>query len=342
MTKVREMPKRCTIKDVAAYANVATSTVSRVLNNHDADLHTTEETRRKILEAARLLNYAPNINAKRLFGKCSSIIALVIPSHKSHGKHVFDDRHLTRIFSGIESALSRSGYRLLIVFNDERFVQQREYLSLFRQGAVDGMLVWGAYADQTFWEELLENNYPVVMLSRSNFPLEHFSYVLHDYQTGGATALRYLLSHGHRQIAWLGGRQDNGTVQDMIKGFGQLPADCRLDSFYGSFSRRSGETMAKAALDANPDLTAVLATNTDIALGASEVFQKKKIRPEIVVCDTATSDEIQSFPHISVDDLKLGCESVQILLKQIANGAQAPIQKTLPVTLHESTTKHLR
>ncbi|MDR0931772.1 MAG: LacI family DNA-binding transcriptional regulator, partial [Victivallales bacterium] len=49
--------KKANIRDVAAHAGVATSTVSRVLNGRNADRHTSEETRKKILETAKKLHY---------------------------------------------------------------------------------------------------------------------------------------------------------------------------------------------------------------------------------------------------------------------------------------------
>lgn len=69
----------CSIRDLARYVGLSTCTVSKVLNNR-SDFKTQEETRQRVLEAARTLNYVPNVNAQRLFQKKSGIIGLLIPS----------------------------------------------------------------------------------------------------------------------------------------------------------------------------------------------------------------------------------------------------------------------
>ena len=65
------------IRDVARKANVGPATVSRVLNNSG---YVSEETRRKIEDAMRELNYTPNELARNLFHKKSGIIAILVPS----------------------------------------------------------------------------------------------------------------------------------------------------------------------------------------------------------------------------------------------------------------------
>jgi len=327
--------KNCNIKDVAAYAGVATSTVSRVLNNRDANQHTSAETRRKILAAAKALNYAPNINAKRLFGKRSQVIGLVVPSHEKHRKHVFADHHLAEIFSGIETALSGTGYRLLMIFNDDSFVRNREYLALFRQRAIDGMLVWGAYADQLFWEEIVDHHYPLVFLSQPNMELQKFNYLIHDYQSAGELALRQLVESGHRRIGWLGGSRDNGILQDMEKGFARVPGAYELHALYGDFSRESGVTMTRRMLETHPGLTALAAANLDIASGAAEACKECGAEVEIIACDSATEAEGDGFSRIAVDDQLLGCEAVKSLLTLIEANEPAVIRKHLQVKLYK-------
>ena len=324
--------KSCNIKDVAAYAGVATSTVSRVLNNRAADIHTSEETRKKILAAAQALNYAPNINAKRLFGKRSQVIALVVPSHEKHRKHVFADHHLAEIFSGIEDALSGTGYRLLMVFNDDAFVKNREYLSLFRQRAVDGMLVWGAYADQLFWEEIMKHGDPLIFISQANMDLRNFNFLMHDYEKAGELVLRQLLENGHRHIAWLGAR-DNGVIRDLERGFSHISGTYEWYCAYGNFTRESGLTMVRELLPAHPQISAVIAANADVAEGAREACRILNLSPEIIICDSATEDEGNGMTKIVVNDQQLGYEAVKQLLALIDATEPLTIRKRLDVKL---------
>ena len=59
--------KNCTIRELARYVGLSTCTVSKVLNDHTGALSIPESTRRKVREAARELNYVPNVNAQRFF-----------------------------------------------------------------------------------------------------------------------------------------------------------------------------------------------------------------------------------------------------------------------------------
>lgn len=325
--------KNCNIKDVAAYAGVATSTVSRVLNNRGADIHTSEETRKKILAAAKALNYAPNINAKRLFGKRSQVIALVVPSHEKHRKHVLSDHHLAEIFSGIEDALSGTGYRLLMVFNDDSFEKNKEYLSLFRQRAIDGMLVWGAYENQLFWEEIMKHSYPLIFISQASMNLQNFNYLIHDYEKAGELVLQQLLNAGHRHIAWLGGAPNNGIVQDMERGFARVSGRYEWYPAHGNFMRDSGLTMTLDLLRLHPEISALIAANADVGEGAREACRQLGRSPELVLCDSVTEDEGSGLAKIAVNDQQLGCEAVKQLLRLIEATEPVTIQKRLDVRL---------
>ena len=98
----------CSIRDLARYVGLSTCTVSKVLNNR-SDFKIQEETRQRVLEAARTLNYVPNVNAQRLFQKKSGIIGLLIPS-QTDGDNAFADNHFVNMLAGLERPLLESGY----------------------------------------------------------------------------------------------------------------------------------------------------------------------------------------------------------------------------------------
>ena len=69
--------KMASIRDVAKKANVGAATVSRVLNNSG---YVSEETRQKIEDAMKELNYTPNELARQLFHKKTGIVAVLVPT----------------------------------------------------------------------------------------------------------------------------------------------------------------------------------------------------------------------------------------------------------------------
>lgn len=324
--------KNCSIKDVAEYVGVATSTVSRVLNDRDANIHTSEDTRKRILDAAKFLNYIPNINAKRLYSRKSEVIALVIPSHERHKKNIFSDHHLSEIFSGIESGLTNTNYRLLIIFNDQRFVEKKEYLSLFRQRAIDGMLIWGDYDEHVFWQDLVKSNDPFMFICEPSIPFANYNYIIHDYVQAGQLALEYLKGKGHTNIGWVGAGIKNGITADIETGFSLVKDPPKLISYYGDFSKACGKSLLPQILVENPEISAILTANIQVAEGVEFALKELNRDIDVVVCDYAPDESTCTYPRICVSDYLLGKRAVTQLVELI-EGAKERVQETLPVKL---------
>ena len=145
--------KNCTIRELARYVELSTCTVSKVLNDPTGELAIPEGTRRKVREAARELNYVPNVNAQRFFKRRSSVIGLLVPPQEEMGHNVFHDTHFVDILSGIEKVLSTTSYNLLLLFNRPEYKAGNRYEAMFSSGFVDGLLIWGAHRSEGYWQE---------------------------------------------------------------------------------------------------------------------------------------------------------------------------------------------
>lgn len=155
--------KKSTIRDVSQLAGVSISTVSRVLNNREKARTIPAEVRKRVLACAEQLNYVPNADGSAgCFTHRAGIIGLLVPSHTRMNMHIFEDGHLTRLISGVEAGIENSDFRLLLIFNDKRFMDDREYMSLIQSQNIDGLLVWGAQPSETFWQEPVEAGLPIV------------------------------------------------------------------------------------------------------------------------------------------------------------------------------------
>jgi len=194
--------KACTISNIAEYAQVSRSTVSRVLNNVNTKVPVSAATRAKIDEAVRHFDYTPNANARRLSIRRSYVIGLQVPAHNP-GMYVFSDYNLIGAMHGIEKALLETNYRLQILFQGKDYVATGEYLTLLKNKSIDGLLIWGALRDETFLPEL--RNYPVILLN--SLPDKHAGYccISHDDYAGSYALVRMLLARGARRFLYLGG-----------------------------------------------------------------------------------------------------------------------------------------
>src|SRR6266508_4372507 len=96
--------RRATLADVAAAANVSTSTASRALTNHP---RITEATRQRVRDAAELLGFEPNIQARSLRTNSSMLIGVVVPD--------IAIAFYASVLKGVQSVLEGAGYQGLVM-----------------------------------------------------------------------------------------------------------------------------------------------------------------------------------------------------------------------------------
>ena len=329
------MKQSCSIRDVANHVGVSPGTVSRVLNNRMGKLHVSEKTREAILAGARALNYVPNIHAKRLFSRRSEVIALVLPTVENLGCPIFRDNHLIEFFSGLQVALSQTGYRLLIVFNDRKFVNDKDYLSLFREGSIDAMLVWGACEGEMFWDEAIREKYPIMFLTSPDAYWDKCNFWFHDYVQAGRLAAQHLCELGHRHIGLIGGFRNHGVTRDLENGILEVIArhpGATIEKAYGGYAAYDVEA-ALNFLRLRPEISAVMAMNVQLAEAFGRQLDAMELgrNIDIVVCDCCVeSIENTAYPHVRVNDYELGRQSLDKALK-LADGQQKKIQDLCPV-----------
>lgn len=140
----------------------------------------------------------------RVFTHRAGIIGLLVPSHTRMNMHIFEDGHLTRLISGVEAGIENSDFRLLLIFNDKRFMDDREYMSLIQSQNIDGLLVWGAQPSETFWQEAGRGRLPIVFAVTVPGPLEQYNYATNATQGpehAGAGASRVARTPPHPAAA---------------------------------------------------------------------------------------------------------------------------------------------
>lgn len=206
--------KSCTIRDLARYVGLSTCTVSRVLNHRGGELAIPEKNQKRIRDAARELNYVPNVNAQRFFKRRSYIIGLLVPPQEEMGHNVFYDTHFVEMLSGIEKALGPTDYNLLL-FNRPEYRENNRYEGMFHSGFLDGLLIWGAHHSEAYWKNLAALSHPRVFLvsvpdADSGEPLP---FVTSDYEQAAAGIVSELRRAGCRRFCWLAGKEDTSLIR---------------------------------------------------------------------------------------------------------------------------------
>jgi DNA-binding LacI/PurR family transcriptional regulator len=262
-------------------SGVSLTTVSLILNKGDQRI--SDKTRRRVLETIDRLGYRPNRLAQGLQNRRSHILAVLVPELQ----HVFADEYFGEVISGIYERASRLGYKLLLEVATSEFVRKRAYVELFDRCFVDGLLFIGAHRKHTFLHNLANNRDPVLIVNNYlvDEPLDH---VVCDYSAGARLAVEHLLGLGHRRIGMIHGAVEVQTANDVrntfvsvLKEHGIGDGETRLAD--GLYTEEGGGAAAQAILERDPKVTALLAGNDKMAIGAMHrLRQRGKRVPEDV------------------------------------------------------------
>lgn len=331
---------RPTIKDIARACDVSLSTVSLVLNNNP---RISPATRNKVLAAVEQFGYQPNAFARSLASKSSSALAVVVP----HLNHVFADVYFGEIVSGVYEHASDLGFKVLLDVANQRFLAAKEYTRLLKSRRVDGMLYVGSSVYDDFLLELDGGANPL-MLVNHYFPGSTLNFIAADYLATGRLAGEHLTGLGHRKIGVLAGT-NTYTARDFQTSFTQTctAAGVRPDDILwadGWFTEQGGFEGVKWLLERRPDITAIMAGNDKMAMGALRALQEsgKRVPDDVSVMgvdDIPTSSFITpALTTIRHDLYEIGRRSVEGLLA-IVRKTSPSIREVLPVKLmaREST-----
>ena len=200
------MMKRATIKDVAALAGVSAATVSRAMADRP---EISGETKEKVREACVRLGYVPNAAARGLTGRKTHIIGMVVPD--------VSNPYFSGMATAIEHRAAQAGYRVLLSNSMRSEEQELRAIDHFLARQVDGLLVAAISPQSQARHRALIGNLPCVYIGVNHS--EACSYVMADNAAGAYEAARYLLSLGHRDILFFGGRETSRTREIRHQGF---------------------------------------------------------------------------------------------------------------------------
>ena len=316
-----------TLRDVATAAGVHPATASRALNP-GTRLLVSEETARRVSEAASRLGYRPNPVARSLRTRRSHTIGVLIPD--------LNNPLFPPMIRGIEDRLAEHGYVALIGNTDADLAKEGLVFDQMRARHVDGFVLATAITGSPILAEAAGADVPVVLMNRTSqdFP---FSSVSVDNEQGVRAAVAHLVSLGHTRIGHVAGPQDASTGAARLRGFlaamaaHKLPVADGQVVYASAYSVEEGERCGGELLRARGDLTAVLAGNDMLAIGCYGAFDELGLRcPEDISVigfnDMPFIDRLRPplssvrFPHY-----QLGTEAATLLIERI-EAADSPVK----------------
>lgn len=190
-----------TIKDVAQKANVSIATVSRVLHNLGGY---SDQTKQKVDQTIKELQYQPNAIARGLINKRTQTIGVLFPDVSS--------TFSSDLLHGIGEFVHDRNYSVMVCNTDQDGKRTLKYLQLLREKQVDGIIFSSEVLKQEYYDMLGSMKVPVVLVS-SQTDYANVPYVKVDDYQAAYDAVHYLITKGHRSIGMI-----SGTKGDPIAG----------------------------------------------------------------------------------------------------------------------------
>src|ERR1700761_4346609 len=250
---------RTSLKDLAAYLGLSQTTISFVLNDAPLAKNLSEETRRRVLEAARKFNYRPSYFALNLNKIGSDSVGVIAPDHS--------EGYFTKVMASAERYFMEKKFLYFTVCHYWKPELIEEYPRLLLNRGAEGLLLLNCNAD-------FETPLPVVTIS-GHLEKPGVTNVVLDHPAAARLTLRHLHNLGHRKIAFLRGHP---TVVDtpyrweaMMQAARELgvepPPQLRGEIKLPGWSPEIGYEAVKRLLHAGRDFTALVAFNDISAIG---------------------------------------------------------------------------
>lgn len=255
------------IRDVAVYAGVGVGTVSRALNKTG---YVSEETRKKIDEAVKALNYQPNELARNLYRNRSGIIGVIVPD--------LENPFFAKFMKYTEMELYRYGYRAVVCNTVEISNRVEEMIHLMEKNVLDGLIVGVDPPDEKILKRLKK---PVVSMDR-NWG-EKVPVVTSDSKKGGRLIAEQIMESGCRNILMIEGRtyirqpfEERGKgVKQILREHGISVISAEIE--WNVLSYEYYAQMVEKYLDLFDDVDAVYAGDL-LAVACMAVAEKRGIQ----------------------------------------------------------------
>ena len=253
------------IRDVAIEAGVSIATVSNTLNNPEM---VSVATRQKVLDAVSKLGFVRNDAARVLRAGKSKAIGLIVLD----GANPF----FAALASGADEAANRLGYSVLVANSNQSQERERDFLNLFEEQRVAGVLISPLVVESESLRSLSERGTPVVLVDLPSAD-QSLPSVSVDDVAGGKLVVEHLISGGASRILFVGGPLIRGQIADRLAGAtaaaesGKASLEVvETEAMTVEIGRRVGDALLARRAAERAD--AIFAANDLLALGLMQAF----------------------------------------------------------------------
>jgi DNA-binding LacI/PurR family transcriptional regulator len=327
-----------TIKDVAKASGVSSATVSYVMNGQGG---VGEETRRRVLDAVRELNYHPNAVARGLLTRRMNTLGVVFANMEDSP---IMNPYFGPVLDGIV-AVAKKRHQNTTLFTGDTESEVGRNVPIYCDGRCDGLLVIAPMQGTDLIGALVDRQFPFVVVSES-FDHPGVSCVNIDDRESARTLVNHLLDQGHQRIAMVGGYMGARCTPLRILGYREalaaagVPFDERLvqpGTFHPDTAAPCVEYLMSLPAASRP--TALFCANDELAVASIAALHRLGFHVPSDV-SVAGFDDISAaataIPPVTTMRQPLhllGERAVEMLLDQLDGASPAGRKELLPTQL---------
>ncbi|MFD1739843.1 LacI family DNA-binding transcriptional regulator [Bacillus salitolerans] len=313
-----------TIKDVAKLANVAPSTVSRVIADNP---RISEETKERVREAMKELGYHPNFIARSLANQSTQALGLVMPSSADK---VFQNPFFPEVIRGISTMAHEKDYALYMSTGETEDEIFEGVVKMVQGKRVDGIVLLYSRIDDEVINYLVENKFPFTVIGKPFKDADSITHVDNDNYLASKEVTEYLIGLGHDRIAFVGGSLNLVVTIDRLLGYEKALRNSNLvyrDDYIvqEEFLKEGGREAVKELLALTDPPTALVVTDDIMALGVLNTLAEMGISvPDdisVVSFNNSMFSEVSRPPltSVNINIFDLGCTAAKYVIEQIEN-----------------------
>ncbi|MEK4326360.1 LacI family DNA-binding transcriptional regulator [Paenibacillus sp. FSL R7-0312] len=310
---------KVTIKDIAQAAGVAKSTVSKVMNDSPK---ISEETKTRVRDIIKQMNYTPSSIATGLARQSSNTVAILIDMSK---ESEFLNQFFYNIIGGVESVIGPLKYELTIA-NIQHDQAEGHFLHrLVLNKRVDGIIANTSVLTPELCAELNRLEFPYISIGEINPP---GTWVDCDNELGGTVLTGHLLEQGYSSVAFIGGEQNEPLFLRRIAGYRatlrQAGLPVRSDRIInGRAAEEDGYDAAMQLLQSAEPPDAIVCMSNFSAFGVLQAARELNVQIPAQL-GIATFDEYPLSPYttppltsLNMDTFQLGVSAGRLLMDKL-------------------------
>ncbi|MCH2448861.1 MAG: LacI family transcriptional regulator [Gracilimonas sp.] len=329
------MRKKVTIYEVAEKAEVAISTVSRVLNGSE---NVSETTKEKVQNTIKELNFRPQVNARKLASKKPQMLAIAVPS--------FTTPYFNEVLKGVKDEIKKMDLDI-IMYNTGSKNPEEGVQNFFDRGTADAVILLSIDVSDTVHELIQATQTPAVLVNSSHPAYNYF--MLNDYR-GGYLAGEHLVNQGFKRLGMITSIVESKTSKERVRGFKDALKNYKMNidselfmsgdtTKHGGFTEEAGfEAIYKyEKLGKFPD--AIFCSNDTQAVGAIYALSKLGMKvPNDIAIMGNDNIKLSKYLELTTIDQKMYTIGVQAT-KRLAEIIEKPNDELCQTTINPVLVK---